>query len=160
VLPLAGLPRPGLPQALANLSDTLTEAGYPWELLMLAHDVHEAVLHQARRWCELPGFQLLRMEDGQSAASRLHHAVKHARGDLVLLLHPQGLQETQSLARLVLAWEAGAQLAFAQADTASPMHTWRLDDPALTPHGMRQLLLSCTHHALFDRRVLRLLRAG
>ena len=103
---------------LPQLSDLLTECGYPWEVIVVdsaSSDGTETVL---RAWCELPGYRLLALDDDVGRAASIVLGFEAARGDAVILLDAQTPHPLSMIHEMVQRWEAGAPVIFAARDAS------------------------------------------
>ena len=69
------------------LSDTLTECGYPWEVLVLVLSSDDDTAHVLTAWADVPGFHVVPMEPGTASGHALAIGLCQARGDAVLVLN-------------------------------------------------------------------------
>ncbi len=109
LVPIAGH-SPALTGMLQRISDSLTEGGYPWELLMIdlgAGGGVNAVLHS---WTQLPGFSVVEPTQPESLMSGIANGLSAARGDAVLIVDPTVAGSIDLVPRLIMAWEGDAVL--------------------------------------------------
>ena len=107
-----------LAKLLPILSDTLTECGYPWELLTVDRGSSDETAALLAAWAELPGFRRLHTRGSPSAPAGFETGLLAARGDAVILFDPAVLHSPELIPRMVLLWEDDAMLAHAQRDPA------------------------------------------
>ena len=109
---------------LGVLTDALTDAGYPWELLLVDAGSHDLTRHILRRWSELPGVRLGLASTRISRAHALLHGMRKARGDAVVLVSAGVGGIPQAMPAMISRWNEGAQVV-----------------RACVPHGERVLRL-------------------
>lgn len=147
-----------LSKLLPILSDSLTECGYPWELITIDRGSQDQTAELLRAWGELPGFRSLNLEAQASAQDALAAGLLSARADAVVLFDPSVLHSPELIPGMVLMWEAGAMLVHARFDPEtrrSTLHSWdeaqmrrHIADPDFTlPPG-------CTELGLLDRQLV------
>lgn len=151
-----------LTRLLPVLSDTLTECGYPWEIVVADRQRSAAVSHLLVAWSQLAGFRTLALEPQAGRADALRAGLVSARGDAVLVVDASLWHEAAQLRRLVMRWEASALLATMRPHAGGDgwsLTTWDEDDLAvLIAAGSRpQLPASVLQLALLDRDVVELL---
>ncbi len=146
------------------LSDTLTECGYPWEVLVLVFSSDDDTAHVLTSWADVPGFHVVPLEPGTASGHALAIGLCQARGDAVLVLDTARLINPTLIPQMILQWESGARLVFATHDEAlgaSSLTQW--DDSDLQPllaTGAFHLPSQATALGLLDRRLLDQLMAG
>ncbi|TXC65220.1 glycosyltransferase [Piscinibacter aquaticus] len=77
-----------LAMLLPILSDTLTECGYPWEVIVVDCGSVDGTDSLMSSWGELPGFRHLPMDGSARLESAFEAGILAARGDAVILLDP------------------------------------------------------------------------
>jgi glycosyltransferase involved in cell wall biosynthesis len=154
-----------LSKLLPILSDTLTECGYPWELIVVDAGSTDGTNGLMQAWCELPGFRYLPLGGPASLGSSVEAGILAARGDAVVLLDPALRHSPELIPQMILQWESDARLVYAQQAGEPGRSTLRQWDDAL----MRQQLSrpdfmlppQCLELGLLDRRLVdSLLQAG
>src|SRR5919206_3210257 len=101
---------PILATMLPELSDVLTECGYPWEVVIVdagSRDTTEALL---RAWCQFDGFRALMLREEIGRTSAITIGLQEARGDAVVLLDPASEHPLSLLRQMVILWEGGADV--------------------------------------------------
>lgn len=152
----------GAPESLARtvprLSDTLTECGYPWEMITLFSAGDRAMARVANGWSRLPGFWSVAIPPGRLGES-LGIALAAARGDAVMLAGDLEHMPLQQLGSAIGRWEAGCPLVISApgADGLQalgwPELVHRLRAQGLPPDMAR----GGFHFALLDRQLVELL---
>ena len=104
-----------LSKLLPILSDTLTECGYPWELIVVDAGSTDGTDGLMRAWCDLPGFRFLPLGRPASLAAGFEAGILAARGDAVVLLDPALRHSPELIPQMILQWESNARLVWAQA---------------------------------------------
>jgi hypothetical protein len=105
-----------LPSLLPSLSDTLTECGYPWEVIIVDVGGDEKLRRMLQGWTELPGFWSVLLDEGTSKAQAFTVGLEVARGDAVLVLGGEPPWPLRLLPDAIAQWEVGAQLVYATSD--------------------------------------------
>lgn len=100
----------GLAEIFDSLSDALTEAGYPWEVLMVFAGANRQLSSLLGAWCERPGFRRISLPSDTSAALTLKFALEQARGDAVLLLEAHGGELSVPIPEMVSQWSDGVEI--------------------------------------------------
>lgn len=148
-----------LSKLLPILSDSLTECGYPWELIAVDRGSRDGTAQLLAAWTELPGFRRLVLDDTATEEDGYAAGLMAARGDAVILFDPQVVHSPELLPQMVLLWEAGAMLVHARRDPTtgeSVLVPWdeeqtrrRMQEPDfMLPPGCTQLGL--LNRALVD----------
>ncbi len=155
---------PTLATLLPFLSDTLTECGYPWELIVVDIASVDQTPALLAGWAELPGFQSLSLHPGAAASNAFALGLYRARGDAVILLDAALEHNPALIPRMILKWEDQARVVFAQRDQgsgASRLVSW--DDTDLQRQAAGRdfpFPREATALGLLDRRVLTELMRG
>jgi glycosyltransferase involved in cell wall biosynthesis len=107
---------PTLATLLPFLSDTLTECGYPWEVIVV--DIASVDRTQAlmAKWAALPGFQTLSLHAGAVPSDAFALGLYRARGDAVIMLDAALEHDPALIPRMILKWEDEARMVFARRD--------------------------------------------
>jgi hypothetical protein len=147
-------------RGLPLLSDTLTECGYPWEML-LAIDGRSTALDEAwALWRDVPGFRRLELPAGGEALRGLAYGLSAARGDAIVVIRAANLAHpdlSTMIRAMILRWETDAAIVFPvrAASGGYDVTSWdrrsayaRLEAPgaSLPPH--------LTELALLDRSIV------
>lgn len=145
-----------LVKLLPILSDTLTECGYPWELIAVDAGSIDETAAVLDAWTELPGFRCLRPAPQQG--NGLADGLLAARGDAVILFDAEVRHSPELIPRMILLWEADALLVHARRDPAlghSVLVHW---DEAETARRLARpdfsLPAQCLELGLLDRRLV------
>lgn len=154
-----------LSMLLPILSDTLTECGYPWELIVVDGGSTDGTDGLMQAWSELPGFRFLPLGRPASLAAGFEAGILASRGDAVILLDPALQHSPELVPPMILLWESDARLVYAQLSGEPGRSILRQWDDA----QMRQQLSrpdfvlppQCMELGLLDRRLVDgLLQAG
>lgn len=100
----------GLAEVFDSLSDALTEAGYPWEVLMIDVGASPPLSHLLSAWCGRPGFRRVALPAHTPAAATLSTGLKRARGDAVLLTTARSAALVPSIPEMVSRWSEGLEV--------------------------------------------------
>jgi hypothetical protein len=92
---------------LPQLADTLTECGYPWEVLLLDSASQDGTFELLQPWCRVPGFRLASFNGPVSRAVAALVGLVAARGDAVLILEPGEAEILSFIAPAIERWENG-----------------------------------------------------
>jgi glycosyltransferase involved in cell wall biosynthesis len=99
---------------LPFLSDTLTECGYPWEVIVVDIASIDRTRAQLEKWTALPGFQTLELRAGAASGNALASGLHRARGDAVIVLDAVLLHDPGLIPRMIMKWEDQARIVFAR----------------------------------------------
>jgi len=155
---------PTLAKLLPFLSDTLTECGYPWELIAIDVGSVDRTPALLASWAEVPGFHWLKLQPGAAPRNALAPGLRRARGDAVIMLdaaldHSPGL-----IPRMILKWEDQARLVYAERTPGvgtSRLVTWAdADLRRQADGGELRIPREAASLGLLDRRVLTGLMQG
>ncbi len=154
-----------LSKLLPILSDTLTECGYPWELIVVDADSTDGTDGLMQAWCELPGFRFLPLGRPASLAAGFEAGILATRGDAVVLLDPTLRHSPELIPQMILQWESDARLVYAHRAGEPGRSTLRQWDDAQMRQQLSQpdfvLPPQCMELGLLDRRLVDgLLQAG
>lgn len=154
-----------LSKLLPILSDTLTECGYPWELIVVDAGSIDGTDGLMQAWCDLPGFRFLPLGRPASLAAGFEAGILAARGDAVVLLDPALRHSPELIPQMILQWESNAPLVWAQSigePGRSTLKNW--DETHMRQQLSRPdfvLPPQCMELGLLDRRLVdALLQAG
>jgi hypothetical protein len=100
----------GLAEMFDSLSDALTEAGYPWEVLMIDTSPGSPLSGVLAGWAERPGFRRVVLPSGTTATLALTLGLKRARGDAVLLMRAHGGELAVPIPEMVSLWSDGLKV--------------------------------------------------
>jgi glycosyltransferase involved in cell wall biosynthesis len=147
-----------LSKLLPVLSDSLTECGYPWELIVIDRGSRDQTAELLGAWTELPGFRSLRLQTQATQEDGFAAGLVAARGDAVVLFDPGVLHSPELIPRMVLLWEADAMLVHASPNPETGMSVLTPWDEALTrrriEHADFMLPTGCTQLGLLDRQLV------
>jgi polyisoprenyl-phosphate glycosyltransferase len=153
---------PMLRALLPPLSDTLTECGHPWEVIVVDAASSDGTEQLLRPWCELPGFRLAALDDNPGRDGAIVTGLAAARGEAVILLDANMDYPLSLIGEMVQRWESGADTLYAARDAASGAIVLRV--PGEGPEPREHSALAGLHQAddrrdllLLDRRVVRAL---
>jgi len=153
-----------LSMLLPVLSDTLTECGYPWEVIVVDCGSGDGTDTLMSAWGELPGFRYVPLDGSARLESAFEAGILAARGDAVILLDPALPHSPELIPQMLMQWEADARLVYARSDGqgGSALRIW---DEARTARETAQpdmhLPPECMSLSLLDRRLVDwLARAG
>lgn len=157
VLPCANQART-LSRLLPILSDTLTECGYPWEVIVVDIGSTDGTDTLMQAWSELAGFRYLATDAAASLAEGFEAGILAARGDAVVLLDPALRHSPELIPQMMLRWESEARLVHAQHDAPSGTSVLRQwDETQMRRHtAMADFMLppQCMELGLLDRRLV------
>jgi hypothetical protein len=100
----------GVAEVFDSLSDALTEAGYPWEVLMVDTMPGSRLSRVLRAWGERPGFRLVALPAGTPAKLALTLGLERARGDAVVLMQAHGGELAVPIPEMVSRWSDGMEV--------------------------------------------------
>ena len=148
-----------LARLLPEVSDTLTELGFPWELTIVDNTSTDASDDLLRKWTELPGFNWMRLSTDCGEAAAVWAGICNARGDALILISASDDPPLERLSELVDRWEQGHEIVVLERGTGdgagsvvnwSPdrcdMDQFRATHPNTAKRNLRLVLL--------DRRVV------
>ena len=142
---------------LPVLSDTLTECGYPWEVIVVDCGSIDGTDTLMSAWGELPGFRCLPMDGSVRLESAFEAGILAARGDAVILLDPALRHSPELIPAMLQQWESDARLVYASGDGQgdSLLRWW---DEARMAHETARpdmhLPPECMALSLLDRRLV------
>lgn len=146
-----------LAMLLPILSDTLTECGYPWEVIVVDCGSVDGTDSLMSSWGELPGFRHLPMDGSARLESAFEAGILAARGDAVILLDPALPHSPELIPAMLQQWESDARLVYAtRAGSGSSTLRW-WDDARLAHETARpdmHLPPECMALSLLDRRLV------
>lgn len=153
-----------LARLLPLLSDTLTECGYPWEVIVADCGSADGTDALMQSWTELPGFRLLPLSAATRTAEAVEAGILAARGDAVILLDPLLPHSPELIPQMILQWENDARLVYARHDREGDSRLWQWDEARLqreTEQPDMVLPPECMSLGLLDRRLVDwLIQAG
>ena len=103
---------PTLAHLLPELSDVLTEIGFPWEVTVIDQasvDESHEVLSQ---WTEFPGFNWLRLAKDYGDTAAALAGLCSVRGDAVIVTNASASPSIERLPEMVDQWEQGSAAVF------------------------------------------------
>lgn len=146
-----------LSMLLPILSDTLTECGYPWEVIVIDCGSIDGTDTLMSAWGELPGFRYVPLDGAARLESAFEAGILAARGDAVILLDPALPHSPELIPAMLMQWESDARLVYATSDGhgGSQLRWW---DEARTAHEIERpdmhLPPECMALSLLDRRLV------
>lgn len=146
-----------LAKLLPILSDTLTECGYPWEVIVVDCGSRDGTDSLMSSWGELPGFRRLTLDGPARLEAAFEAGILAARGDAVILLDPALPHTPELIPAMLLQWESDARLVYAtrEASGASALRHWdEAQTAAATAQPDMQLPPECMGLGLLDRRLV------
>lgn len=153
-----------LAQLLPILSDTLTECGYPWELIVADCGSADGTDVLIQSWTELSGFRLLSLPARTQPPEAVEAGILAARGDAVVLLDPTLPHSPELIPQMILQWEGDARLVYARRDASGESLLWQWDDARLQREIVQPDMVlppECMALGLLDRRLVDwLIQAG
>ena len=149
---------PVVAQLLPLLSDSLTESGYPWEIIAVDAGSTDDTLAVLSPWIELPGIRILRMDSPQDTAPCLAASLLRARGDAVICVDPVAPHSPDLIPQMILLWESEAMLVHARYNAAqrrsSLVHWDETEMHQRIAHPDFILPPECTQLGLLDRQLI------
>lgn len=100
----------GLAEMFDSLSDALTEAGYPWEVLLVDTMLRAPLSRVLMAWGERPGFRRVALPAGAPATLALMLGLQRTRGDAVLLMQAHGGELAVPIPEMVSRWSDGMEV--------------------------------------------------
>ena len=146
-----------LAKLLPILSDTLTECGYPWEVIVVDCGSRDGTDSLMSSWGELPGFRRLTLDGPARLEAAFEAGILAARGDAVILLDPSLPHSPELIPPMIRQWEFDARLVYAARDAggSSVLRHWddtRTAEATALPD--MHLPPECMGLALLDRRLV------
>jgi glycosyltransferase involved in cell wall biosynthesis len=150
-----------LSRLLPELSDLLTEAGFPWEITCVDCASSDGTSNLLGHWSELPGFRWIRLARDYGQVAAMHTGLRHATGDAVILVTAGDDPSIHLLPNMITRWDEGHDVVLLRSDGAGDVDkivSWSLDAPeiALTEVGDEHVV-GAGQSMLLDRRVVDLL---
>ena len=151
-----------LTRLLPELSDLLTEAGFPWEITCVDGASSDGTAELLAQWSELPGFRWIRLERDYGQTAAMQTGLRHAIGDAVILVSADADLSAQLLPDMIEKWDEGNDVVVLGSDGGGGLDRlvcWNLDAPGGQPQGMfgEQMPAGAGQSMLLDRRVVDLL---
>ncbi len=145
---------------LPELSDTLTECGYPWEVVIVHAGSDEPTRQVLSWWGEIPGFWSVSLPDDAPASTALTIALEAARGDAVVLMGSLAAAPMHLLSPAIIQWESGSPLVYAVPERDGELEAlawWDLMERMNGRGAPLDVASGKFDLALFDRRLVNLL---
>jgi glycosyltransferase involved in cell wall biosynthesis len=152
-----------LSRLLPILSDTLTECGYPWEMIVVDCGSTDETRFLLDEWSELPGFRWLEIDASGSIENAFATGLMHARGDAVILLDPLAPNSPELIPAMILSWEGDARLVHVQHTASGGGTLVQWGDVEMRRRIQRPdfvLPSECTQLGLIDRELVAWLLQG
>lgn len=146
-----------LARLLPILSDTLTECGYPWELIAVDCGSRDGTDELLAAWCELPGFCRMPLDASVPLESAFEAGILAARGDAVILLDSRLPFSPALIPEMISRWEGEARLVYAARDGAGNSVVCGWNDARMAQETARpdmHLPPECMQLSLLDRRLV------
>ena len=143
-----------LSKLLPILSDTLTECGYPWEVIVVDCGSMDGTDTLMQAWTELPGFRILPLAASTLPAEAVEAGILAARGDAVILLDPALPHTPELIPQMILRWESDARLVYAQHESSGGSTLRQWDEARMQRETARPDLMlppQCLELGLLDR---------
>ena len=141
-----------------SLSDDLTDAGYPWEVLMVDAMANPRLSSLLVAWSERSGFRRVAVP-ATTPARRLTQALRRARGDAVLLMEAHGGQLALPIPEMVSRWSDGMEVVRSRWTGLEHLHSGRRDSAReVLANSVEQVLGE--EALLLDRRLIDSLLGG
>ena len=149
-----------LGRMLPEVSDTLTEIGFPWELTIVDNASRDESFDLLTVWAELPGFNWMRLAKDYGEDAAVRAGLCSARGDAVILIRAPDDPPLKRLSELVDRWEQGHEIVVLEqgaGNVCSPVEDWSQDRfdmnqfLATDPNRVKQIT---RHLILLDRGVV------
>jgi len=117
--------RPLLPE----ISDSLTEIGFPWEIAIVDNASEDGSSELLMRWSEVPGFSWLRLERDFGETHAACVGLLEARGDAVIVANAGAPTSIEHLPEMVERWRDGSTVVSVEWSEESGSHVvaWSLD---------------------------------
>ena len=146
-----------LSMLLPILSDTLTECGYPWEVIVVDCGSIDGTDTLMSAWGELPGFRCVPLDGSARLESAFEAGILAARGDAVILLDPALPHTPELIPAMLQQWESDARLVYAKHDASGGSQLRHWDDARMAEEIARpdmRLPPECMALGLLDRRLV------
>ncbi|MEP7295981.1 MAG: glycosyltransferase [Burkholderiales bacterium] len=103
---------PRLARLLPDLSDLLTEGGFPWEITCIDSASADQTTTLLSRWTEYPGFGWIRLALNYGEAAAVHTGLSHARGDAVILVNAATDVSIERVPHMIAKWNQGDEVVY------------------------------------------------
>jgi Glycosyl transferase family 2 len=127
--------RATLRRLLPQLADTLTECGYPWEVLLMDSASQDGSFELLQPWSRIPGFRLGSISAPVSRAQAMQLGLLAARGDAVIVLEPTEPQALNFVNQAIERWDNGERVVCVGRPCAQQPHEF-LATPRLAHEGL------------------------
>jgi glycosyltransferase involved in cell wall biosynthesis len=153
---------PRLARLLPDLSDRLTEVGFPWEITCVDAASTDDTGLLLSYWTEYPGFGWIRLEHNYGAVAAIQTGLSRARGDAVILINATASDaRVDWVPAMIAKWDEGNQVVFVGDDPANEpgqLACWNLDDQRNATHADEAVRITMhSSEMLLDRRMVKLL---
>ena len=139
---------PSLRGLLPALSDTLTECGYPWEIIVVDRCSDDGTEEAIAPWCQLPGYRLLiALDESVDRSAAIALGLGAARGDAAVLIDAN-CRQTTVLHEMVARWDDGNPVVLATLGATAA------DTAVLAPTSLSDALGIADGHAADTERLL------
>lgn len=105
-----------LSRLLPEMSDLLTEAGFPWEMMCVDGASTDGTGELLSEWSEIPGFTWIRLARDYDEAVVIETGMQHARGDAVVLVGATVGRSIELLPEMIEKWEEGNEVVVVRHD--------------------------------------------
>ncbi len=143
----------GLAETFNSLSDALTEAGYPWEVLMMDPMTSLRLSGLLVDWSRRPGFHRVALPAATTPASALTQALTWARGDAVLLMEALGGELSVPIPEMVSRWSDGLEVVRSRWTGIDHLRSRRRESTVLSQASSAEQVLG-EEALLLDRRLV------
>jgi glycosyltransferase involved in cell wall biosynthesis len=99
-------------QLVPELSDTLTEVGFPWEITFVDRASADETDRLLSGWADVPGVTWIRLAEDCGEAAAIATGVRDARGDAVIVINATANPSLELLPEMISRWDEGNEIVF------------------------------------------------
>lgn len=115
---------PQLARLLPNLSDLLTESGFPWEITCIDCASTDQTSTLLTHWTEYPGFGWIRLARNYGESAAVRTGLSQARGDAVIVVNSAMEISIERVPHMIAKWNEGEEAVY---DDTRPSQFMLLD---------------------------------
>jgi dolichol-phosphate mannosyltransferase len=144
---------------LPELSDSLTEVGFPWEVTFVDSASADDTDRLLSDWTEIPGFKWIRLARDYGETVAIWTGARDARGDAVIVINAVANPSLDLLPEMISRWDEGNEIVFVDHGDApgqDQLVCWSGDFPGSdsSAENVAGLAVGAGAFMLLDRRII------